>query len=221
MFFRPDTNDSSVYSSVYNKNEYNIGYFKETDVVVDVGGHIGSFSLRAWDNNSREIYCYEPYEHNFETLKLNTEHTSIHCYQKAVRGNYKRKMISMDIGDNIKEQEIKNYGGISIREGATVTVITLEDIVKSINKPIKLLKLDCEGSEFSIIMESPDYIFQKIDYIVGEIHSGSLPIHKVNDSVVTHEQFINRLKSLGYITSYRLVSEECQLGFFYAIKNNK
>ena len=46
---------------------------------------------------------------------------------------------------------------------------TLEDIMKSLGVDhIDLLKLDCEGSEFSILENTPS--LDKIRFIVGEYH---------------------------------------------------
>jgi FkbM family methyltransferase len=218
MNFRSNTNDEEIFRSVFTNNQYNIGNLKEEDVVVDIGSHAGFFALKAWDHGARNIYTYEPFEENFLALKKNTENTTIKTFHKAVRGNYKYRTMAVDIGENVKTQEIKNYGGLCMREGNTVSVITLEDIVKSIDKPIRLLKIDCEGSEYSIIMESPDSAFDHIQSIVGELHSCEIPVNKVNGVKVTHEEVLTRLKSLGYLTSFRLMSEECQMGFFIARK---
>lgn len=218
MNFRPNTNDSDIYRCVFENNQYNIRSLNKDDIVVDVGAHVGSFSRKVIDNGAGTVYAYEPFIENFETLKDNSKDYNINCFQKIVRGSYKFRTAAMDIGDNIKQQEIKNYGGIGIKEGNMVQVVTLEDIVKTVNAPIKLLKLDCEGSEYSIVMESPDSTFDNIQTIVGEVHSCSIPINKVNGKSVSHEEFFNRLKSLGYLTTFRLMSEENQMGFFYARK---
>lgn len=218
MFFRPNTNDEYVYNSVFTNNEYNVGKFKDSDLVIDIGAHIGSFSLRAWENGSRNIFSFEPFSENFKSLQENVRNTEIKIFNKAVRGNYKFTKIMMDIGENIKTQTVKNYGGICIKDGGDVDVITLEDIIHEINQPIKLLKLDCEGSEFPIIFESPDYIFDKILTIVGEIHNCDLPVNFINGESVTHQDFILRLENLGYIVNYKLIHPEIQIGYFHAKK---
>lgn len=221
MNFRKNTNDNDIYNDVYLKNEYNIDQFNSDDIVIDIGGHVGFFSLKAWDNGSREVHCFEPFKQNYKSLFQNVANTTIKIYNLAVRGNYKYKTLDVDVGDNIKSQEIKNYGGLCLKEGSSVNVITLQDIIEQINKPIKLLKLDCEGSEFSIIMESPDYIFENIENIVGEIHNCEVPTNKVDNQIVSHKDFINRLVQLNYVTSYRLISEECQIALFSAEKKSK
>lgn len=223
MLFRENTNDDHVYSDVFINNEYKIGQFSPEDIVIDIGGHIGSFALRAWENNSREVYCYEPFILNYASLLKNTFGTTIHCYRFAIRGNYRYRTVSSQIGQNIKEQEKKNLGGICIGVGLDVYVKTLEDLIYEISpsKKIKLLKLDCEGSEYSIIMESPRYIFDKIEKIVGELHSGDLPINYVNNKPVNHTEFIDYLKSLGYEVSYVPNAENPEMAHFFAEKKDK
>ena len=68
MIFRKNTSDKNVFDSVFYNNEYGIKHMLETDVVIDVGGHIGSFALKAWEHNSRNIYTYEPVSYTHLTL---------------------------------------------------------------------------------------------------------------------------------------------------------
>lgn len=223
MIFRENTNDQDVYFDVFINNEYKIGKFSPEDIVIDVGGHIGSFALLAWENESRQIHSFEPYIHNYASLVRNTFDTTINVYNLAVRGNYKHRTVLSQIGDNVKCQEKKNLGGICVGIGIGAYVKTLEDIVQEISpyKDIKLLKLDCEGSEYSIIMESPRYIFEKIENIIGELHSCDLSFNYVDNHSVSHSEFVEYLKSLGYEVLYVPNTENPEMAHFFAKKKDK
>lgn len=217
MILREHSSDFAVFNSVFNKNEYGIDFLQESDIIVDVGGHIGSFSLLAYEKGSRNIYSYESNSSNFAVLYYNIKDTNITAFNKAVRGDYIHTQVGSRFGKAMSEMPVKNYGGICISEGVDVDVITLEDIVLQLGK-IKILKLDCEGSEYSIVFSSPDYIFEKIDCIVGELHGCNIPINRINGESKTHEDFIERLKNLGYSVKYKRVSETSSLGKFTATK---
>ena len=48
---------------------------------------------------------------------------------------------------------------------------TLESIIKNNNiKKIKLLKIDCEGSEYEILYSLPTEVLNNIDIMRGEFH---------------------------------------------------
>lgn len=218
LIFREFSNDQAVYKSVYELNEYKIDYFQPSDVIIDVGAHIGSFSLLSYDRGSRNIYSYESNRHNFAILDYNTKnYPDIKTHNYAVRGNYKNPKLGSKCGPNINQEHIKNYGGICVSFGDDVDVISLEDIIQPHNY-VKLLKLDCEGSEYSIILESPDSIFDKIEMIVGEFHGGSLPVNQVDNRIATHNDLLEKLERLNYSCVFYKVSESSTLGKFFCYK---
>ena len=59
MIFRDYSSDKNVFTSVFDRNEYKLDELAPTDVVVDIGGHIGSFALLAYVKGSRNINTFE------------------------------------------------------------------------------------------------------------------------------------------------------------------
>lgn len=212
MYFRPNTQDEAIYNSVFNKNEYQISPFKDTDVIVDVGAHIGSFSLLAWEKQCRNIFAYEANIDNFAVLRKNTENTNIHCYHNAIRGNYASRTLG-----SVLPPTMANTGGIAVSKNGDVPVKTLNDILVEVGGNITLLKLDCEGSEYSIIFESNPLIFQHINTITGEFHAGTLPVNKCEGFINTPENLKEYLINVGYdcVFSYYPNSS---MGKFYCTK---
>src|SRR5204862_2848674 len=52
--------DKESYESGCEQNEYLLPlYFHSEDVIVDVGGHIGSFAKACYFRGSRRIFCFE------------------------------------------------------------------------------------------------------------------------------------------------------------------
>lgn len=201
LVFREKTTDKSIFKSVFESNEYNIDSLSEDSVVVDIGSHIGSFSLKAFSFGAKKIFCFEANTENFIVCKYNCSPYDIEVYNKAVRGNYTLTKVASRPGNNLNVDD-KNMGGLSISHGDGVEVISLEDIVTQVGGKISLLKLDCEGSEYPIVFESKPEIFNNIDCIVGEFHPGTLPINYCEGFVNSPANLENYFKTLNYETDF-------------------
>ncbi len=201
LVFRGKTTDRNIFKEVFELNEYNISAFNEDSVIVDVGSHIGSFSLKSFSLGAKKIFCFEANTENFILCNHNCSLYDIKVYNKAVRGNYNLNKVGSRPGNNINIENM-NMGGLSISHGDDIEVISLEDIVKLVGGKISILKLDCEGSEYPIIFESKPEIFNNIECIVGEFHPGTLPINYCEGFLNSPENLENHLKKLNYDTKF-------------------
>ena len=149
------------------------------DVMIDIGAHIGMASIYyAKQYPQLKIYAFEPIPENSETifknLKLNNV-KNVSVIEKAV--THDGQMVQMEMPD------ASTMGGVKVdlaspsdnqkikRTAFSVESTTLEDIFKKYNiEKCKILKIDCEGSEYEILLNTPKEIFQKIEYLAGEFH---------------------------------------------------
>src|SRR5437773_10084658 len=70
--FRPDTYDEIIFNSVVAHNEYALPTrFEPSDLILDVGGHIGSFSYAVLERGAGTDYACEVEESNFRMLQHN------------------------------------------------------------------------------------------------------------------------------------------------------
>jgi len=140
--------------------------------IIDIGGHLGFFSLMASIlNPDVPIYTFEPHSGNYELLKTNLKTNRIkNVYPKQLAvsdsvGQTDLQISKEDLNHSL-EKAIEPTG-----ETQKVQTTTLERIFqKNRIKRCDLLKLDCEGSEFKIIYSTPKSIFDKIDHIFLEYH---------------------------------------------------
>jgi FkbM family methyltransferase len=176
--------------------------------IIDVGGHLGFFSLLAGLLNTKTpIYTYEPHIGNFELLKENLKLNRIKNVspkQTAVSdqaGDIKLQISAEDLNHSIVHA-IEPTG-----ETQTVHATTLEKIFQK-NRIVKcdLLKLDCEGSEFKIISNSPKEVFKKIDNIfleyhdwAGAGHSSELKQTLINLGYKVEQYPNHKMKELGFM----------------------
>ena len=93
-----DSLDLSI-NQIYNKFETEIvkNQIKESDIVIDIGAHIGYFSLifAKLVGNNGKVFSFEPEPENYKILKKNIE---INNYQNVI---LEQKGVS-DINNSVK-----------------------------------------------------------------------------------------------------------------------
>lgn len=157
--FRPDSWDDNVIRAVASGKEYGITPQKD-DVVVDIGGHIGSYTcLSAY--HGAKVDVYEPVKDNYDLLKENLSLNELKATtnNKAVVG--KDREVRMEVNK-------QNMGSSHIADkGVKVKTITFDEVMAK-HKHIDILKMDCEGEEHAFnLVKYKD----KIKTIVAEIHN--------------------------------------------------
>lgn len=201
IIIRKNTSDQHIFNSVFKKNEYNINKLSPNTIVVDIGSHIGCFSLKAYEMGARHIYAFEANIENFIVCEYNTKPYNIKNFNNAVRGNYTVKAFDSYFNKNNNSPTL-NYGGLPLRKGDSIKTITLEDIITLVGGHIDILKLDCEGSEYSILYESNRDIFNNIECILGEYHAGILPVNVCEGFENSPQKLEQYIQNLGYNTDF-------------------
>lgn len=154
--------DRRVMREVLSRNVYRLDQFSVPSTVLDVGAHIGSFTLlckKRWPEC--RVTCIEPMDHNIECLRLNvTSNVKIMkaavCESDVAKIHWSRKSKwpwEASVHDKAFDwDEIVEVPGIS----------SLDQFGR-----IDLLKFDCEGGESAIICSSR---LCNVRNIVGEWH---------------------------------------------------
>ena len=194
-FLKTDEESVELYKSVVEQNEYQVSEeLLKGKTVVDVGANRGIFSIYAASLGASEVIAFEPVSSTFNTLHDNiikSEYTNIQAHQKAVSnetGNTVRISLNPQSGHNSLFTQSYQNDQLLYEEVGT---ISLHDVIKNISNDI-FLKLDCEGSEYDILLNLTPEDANKIKTIVLEIHEDLHPIYKGS------EILISRFKDLGY-----------------------
>jgi len=168
---RTNSTDLMALTNVWMINEYDIQNYNlnENDTIVDIGSHIGTFSLLASQFcNKGKIFSYEPMPDNFECLQSNlklNEIENIFPFNLAVSSNSSK--LDMFFNEDQSGHSIfyKNNKKIIVNSISLKQIFDDNDITSC-----KLLKLDCEGSEYEIIDAFPLDYFDRIENLVMEYH---------------------------------------------------
>lgn len=181
--------------------------------VIDIGAGIGDFSIfAAYENPNTEVYAFEPFFESYQLLLENIEINNIENVmpsQLAVWGIEGHLLLDDSAGEPLqvmsKQEDYQRNEHGSVR----VKSITLSQVLQSYNlETIDLIKLDCEGAEYEILMSTPIEIFTRIERIIMEYHDIDENYH--------HRRLASFLLSVGYeVFCYdNFVHED--IGYLYA-----
>lgn len=156
------------------------GVVAHAKTVVDIGAHIGVFATKLHSlNPNAKISCVEVCPENQEALNANVSKFA-KVYQGACTYDKRTLMLLNAVRDNCEStggsivvpvdgERMKQEGYVYWEDERPIRKITLEEIMQDMgSETIDILKLDCEGAEFSILGETPS--LDKIKFIVGEYH---------------------------------------------------
>jgi FkbM family methyltransferase len=183
FYIRPGSTDLSIIEDVRIRNFYldkGFGVFNAGDIVIDIGGHIGAFAIECAIRGA-SVKVYEPGSQNFQVLKANIKvnnfEDKITAYNIAVSdkaGNSKLYIDSQNAGSHSLLKKCVDHESGQFIEVKTIAV---SDVLKD---GCKLLKLDCEGSEYKILIGAD---LSKVEKIVAELH-----IKEKNEELVNYLQ---------------------------------
>jgi FkbM family methyltransferase len=186
----PDT--QSYFDDIFVKNGYQLSTDElRNKEVIDVGANMGFFSLACAALGASRVWSVEPVTHTHDQLCKNITHVElnhkIHAIQAAVLGK-SQDPVSMGISHRHGTSSLYQPGVRS----ELVRVISLADIMEKTFTRNVILKMDCEGAEYDILLDTPDSVFDRIKLIHVQIHTQMHPVHKQRDCLHA------RLNQLGF-----------------------
>jgi len=162
--------DNGDFIGVFLEEEYKTLSFKNK-IVIDVGANIGDSSLYFALKGAKHVIALEPFFENYNALKRNIE-----------INNLEKKITPIHAGcgsstKNVKTTFADTKGiGLDIKEFThgkdEIKIIGLDEFVNRYPHERIVLKLDCEGCEYDVIINSNEETLQKIDEIILEYHNG-------------------------------------------------
>ena len=207
---RVRSTDLMTLTNVWMINEYDIEDFEinVNDTVIDIGAHIGLFSLLVSQLcKTGKILSFEPVRENFDLLVSNLKLNHIENvlpFNMAVSKNLDK--LNLFLNDDQSAHSIfpKSSESISV-ESTSLQKIFEENKISS----CKLLKLDCEGAEYEIIDSLPSEYLNKIQNIVMEYHSADTKPELVKNLIL-------KIKNAGFKIKTRPHHDD--MGFLIARK---
>ena len=207
---RVKSTDLMALTNVWMINEYDVDSFKinQNDIVIDVGAHIGLFSLLVSQFcKTGKIFSFEPIRENFDLLVSNlalNHIENVFPFNVGVSKNSGKLNLFLNNDQSAHSIFPKSSESISV-ESTSLQKIFDEKKISS----CKLLKLDCEGAEYEIIESLPSDLFTKIN-------KTAIEYHMVDTKPELLEQLINKFKQFSFSVHTRSLFAD--IGFLFAKK---
>jgi FkbM family methyltransferase len=155
-------------------NEYRLpDTFRADDIIIDIGAHIGSFCFAALQRGSHHVYGFEAEEGNHQCAVVNLRSFGERirlCNQAVWRSD---QVVDYLCFQPALVQENTAGGNVCMAEGGLrVSAVALDDVIREVTdggrRRVRMLKIDCEGSEFPILLTART--LHLIDTIAGQFH---------------------------------------------------
>lgn len=167
---RSKSDDRPIFNDIWLRQVYCAAQdIREGDVVIDIGAHIGLFSLFAASRGAR-VLAFEPFPENYallaENVAANGMEDRISAFNLAVWES--REVIKLH----------RSHGGTgshsafgSSTDAIPVKCTTLAAIFEQHHiERCRVLKIDAEGAEYPILYTAPASILSRIEMISLEWH---------------------------------------------------
>ena len=152
--------------------------------VLDIGACIGDTAIYFVLSGAKHVYAVEPYPATFKAMLRNIDANGLGSRITPLNlgiGNADTKIMLTDKGsDRPGNQSLHD-----MRQGKQVPVFTLSSIMRRLKLDDCVLKMDCEGMEYDIILSSSDSTLRAFSQIILEYHFG-------------HENLARRLEKAGF-----------------------
>ena len=176
-----------LYDSINNGDIFGIfmdGEYDRLDVagktVIDVGANIGDTAIYFICRGASRVIAIEPFPRNHETaiknILANNLRDKITLLLAGCAG------ISTNITVDANSQSSPTNQLTEVKHGIKVPLMTLEEIMNEYDVSEKaILKMDCEGYEYDIILSASKETLQRFQQIQIEYHYGYKNLKKKLD----------------------------------------
>jgi len=174
---------------------------KPGDIVLDVGAHIGFFTMHmaAMVGPSGRVYAFEPFDANAELLERSVAENRF-----AERVVVTRAAVGAASGSatlTFAAETLNSGGAYLLRDGTapltgnvkkTVPLVALDEF--TLPRPVKFIKMDVEGAEPQVLGGAARLLKNDRPLILSELH----PTQLQRASATTADEFLAQLRRLGY-----------------------
>ena len=154
--------------------------------VIDIGAGLGDFAIDAAQRGDL-VHAYEPFSESFDLLKQNLSLNKIENVlpiADAISGQ--AGILKLEMSGAAVQHKTTSVS--DERKTISVPTITLDKALSRLDGfRCDLLKIDCEGAEYDILMKADEACWQRIRQIVMEYHDG-VTEHSHQDLVSFFEQ---------------------------------
>jgi FkbM family methyltransferase len=207
----------SIHHNLYNRRFFHSSFdIKETDTVIDIGGYVGSFTIPAARRARKGIvYSFEPIPEHFRQLVKHcalNDLKNVEAFNCGISSTNDQICLGLD---NFNPASSSMY--LKTRHQLVSPAQSLSSFFKQQKiEKCNFLKIDCEGAEYEILMESPPELLKKIEKIACEYHQPHY--YGVTNKKYTPSHLSAFLRRNNFHVVQ--ISVNPYLGMIYAVRNS-
>jgi len=216
VWYRPNTTDEKVIKEVLLSHAYqkkSIGFIIEpTDVCLDLGGNIGTFSLLALSIGCQSVICLEPESENFGILTRNIVEN---FGKKKNRCQLIKAGISTHSGTGslyLCQGDYNKYRHTMVpkknRTAVEIKLIGIRELLADFPE-INFIKMDIEGIEINLLEFMTESDFKNITKLVFEYS------FDVDNSIPRFMKIIHKLQKIFETVYFTKVKENEEVYKFF------
>jgi len=158
----------------------------ENKEIIDVGANNGDSSVYFAMRGASNVIALEPIPTNYEFAKKNIELNELSNNVDIILAGCGGTKGEIKVASDIKGV---GYSANNSKQGISVPIITLNEILKRSKSDDRILKMDCEGCEYETILLASKETLQKFDIIRVAYHYG-------------YKNLVRKLRHSGFKVSY-------------------
>lgn len=191
----------------------------ENAIVIDIGAAFGDFTLYAARRCQRgRIFAFEPVPASFALLERNIRENKVSnvTVKLAAVGNsdHQNRLVALGGSDPGSFSLLAATPDAIPDSQSTFSInwLTLETVLALAGGRCDVLKLDCEGGEYDIILNSSVPTLRQIEAIALEFHEGLTQWSRLDLKA--------RLESVGFTVTLAQNPVHQNLGYLWATRNS-
>ena len=145
--------------------------------VVDVGAYFGDSAIKFALRNARHVYAFEPYPYSYRIARKNIELNRLEDCVKLINAGCGPKDRVYRISKsyrNLAGSDMKSTG-----RGKQINVYSLDTIVRRYRLRNAVMKIDCEGCEYGVLLNASSKTIRSFSSILIEYHYGYERLEKL------------------------------------------
>jgi FkbM family methyltransferase len=170
--YRPESHERFIFHEVWERDDYSLQALElPAGAIIDIGAHIGAFVVRARALfPTHPIVAVEPVPDNFrllvENIRLN-RCRDVLVLRRAIMDRPGATEVYLDPANTAGHSSVVAVSPALVRAPA----LTLEMLLRRCGvSSVALLKIDCEGAEYPVILGSARHLWDAVANLVVEYH---------------------------------------------------
>lgn len=176
--------------------------------VVDIGAGLGDFAVLVGRRHPlATVIAFEPFDESFALLQENIALNRVSNIT-AVPAAVAAENGVLTLSQTGAAVQHTTQGGAAGAASEQVSAVGLTDLMTRYQiEKIDFLKIDCEGGEFDILLNTPAETLHHVNYIALEFHDSATRHH--------HSELVNRFQQLGFTVATRPNPVHRDLGLMF------